>query len=703
MKKYAGEEFLNRLYKDLVHSEEVQYTAKGGNKNEDLAIYLERLDRITKRAREHDRLDLLKKYYYDNYVIKEENVPKNYFENQERLALENGHGYVKFDDYTKNKEIEHIITEQKESMNKWLDYFCDEDTDYYPPWFKYYVFRNVMKIGFYNKSKKEFTKRTFKTTKPFIELNREAIAKLYDELYKYLNKEELADKNLNTLIENGNFAKIYSYIIQKLDSERDKKINANEGVWKKYEQGSDPKVLFNDINGKGTGWCTAGGIETAKAHLETGDFYVYYTKNEINEFACPRIAIRMEYGSIAEVRGIAEQQNLESEMESVVEEKLNEFPDKEEYKKKINDMKMLTHIYMKCQENIKLSKEDIRFLYEIDSKIIGFGFEKDPRIKEILNNRNIKYDISYALNISDREISLTREEFLANKNTKYYHGNLDLNFFTSTKDLKLPEIVNGNLYLNGLKSKENLQLPKKINGALELNGLTYAEYLILPEALGELSMEELISAENLKLPNKLDGHLFLGSLNNAKGLNLPEELNGSLFLDKLTCAKGLKLPKSFNGTLYLNGLVNGENLKLPDVVNGGLGLKGLTKAENLKLPDIIRGSLDLNGLKDTKGLSLPKQVGELWLCGLSEAKNLLLPKEINGNLHLDNLIAIAGLKLPQKLTGNLHLESLKNVKGLVLPKNEIGELYVPGKDLYCQFAKEQLINIAKTGNNSLEI
>ena len=35
-------------------------------------------------------------------------------------------------------------------------------------------------------------------------------------------------------------------------------------------QNSDPNVLFNDIHGKGTGWCTAGGLETATAHLKGG-------------------------------------------------------------------------------------------------------------------------------------------------------------------------------------------------------------------------------------------------------------------------------------------------------------------------------------------------------------------------------------------------------------------------------------------------
>ena len=66
-------------------------------------------------------------------------------------------------------------------------------------------------------------------------------------------------------------------------------------------------------------------------HIEGGDFYVYYTKDEKSEYTNPRIAIRTENGKLAEVRGIAENQNLESNMEKVVEEKLKEFPDAEAY------------------------------------------------------------------------------------------------------------------------------------------------------------------------------------------------------------------------------------------------------------------------------------------------------------------------------------------------------------------------------------
>lgn len=131
--------------------------------------------------------------------------------------------------------------------------------------------------------------------------------------------------------------------------------------------------FVESLKGYNTGWCIAG-EETAKTQLKNGDFYVYYTLDNNNEYKVPRIAIRMEGNSIGEIRGIAAEQNIEPNMEKVLEEKIKWFPDKDKYYKKVNDMQLLTYIYEKNKNNIELSKEDLKFLYEIDNKIEGFGY-----------------------------------------------------------------------------------------------------------------------------------------------------------------------------------------------------------------------------------------------------------------------------------------------------------------------------------------
>ena len=85
-------------------------------------------------------------------------------------------------------------------------------------------------------------------------------------------------------------------------SDEQKKSNIAEGIWVKYEQGSNYKKLRQSLQGKNTGWCTAG-EETCKIQIKNGDFYVYYTKDEKGEYTEPRITIRMEgTNTIGEVR-----------------------------------------------------------------------------------------------------------------------------------------------------------------------------------------------------------------------------------------------------------------------------------------------------------------------------------------------------------------------------------------------------------------
>ena len=676
MDNYQGEKFLDKVYKDLHLSEIVMHTAnKSDDKYQKIEKYMQRLEDVTKKACEHDKINLIKKYYYKKYVIKEQNVPESYFKKQEKIALDRGYGHVKYDEKTKKQEIEHIINEQKKSLDMWLDYLFSKDTDMYPTWFKYYVFQGMLKLGYFDKEKNRYTKRTESTVKPFIELNREALSIIYSELIKVLNKENIDDKKLNELINNGSFSKLYSYAVLKLDSVKDDGFKSNDGIWKKYNKGSNPEILFNDINGKGTGWCTAGGIETARAHINGGDFHVYYTKDRERNYTKPRIAIRMEGNQIAEIRGISENQNIEANMEKVIDKKLEEFPDRDEYKKKVKDMEMLTYIYTKYQNKGELTKTDLRFLYEIDDKITGFGYARDPRIEELLQERNVRKDLTLVLDCKEKNISLTEEEALSG-NIIYHYGSLWLNNLTNAEGLKFPDKIGGDLYLRSLTSAKGLELPDEIEGDLNLSSLISAEGLKLPDKIGGyLDLNYLTSVEGLKLPNEIGGYLDLSNLTSAEGLKLPDEIRDDLNLSGLTSAEGLKLPDKVGGVLYLSSLISAEGLKLPNEIGGSLWLEGLTSAKGLKLPDEIRDDLYLSGLTSAEGLKLPDKVGGvLYLNSLTNAEGLKLPNEIGGSLWLEGLTNAKGLKLPDEIRDGLYLSGLTSAKGLELPDEIEGDL-----------------------------
>lgn len=677
MKKYLGEEFLNKIYKDLVNSEIVKHTGKGGNKNEDVHIYMERLERITKRGKEHDNLRILKQFYYDKYIIKPENIPESYFKQQEQIALDRGYGHIDYNENARQQEINQIISEQKASLDSWIDYFSGTYTEMYPTWFKYYCFQGMIRLGYYDKREDKYTKRTESTVKPFIEINREALAMLYDELMKVLNKEEIDDKKLEELLKSGSFSKIYAYCIKKLDSVKKDKTNSDEGIWKKYPRNSDSNILFNDIHGKSTGWCTAGGLETATKHLNGGDFYVYFTKDENGEFTCPRIAIRMEHNTIAEIRGIAENQNLESNMEKVVEQKLEEFPDKERYKKRLKDMEMLTYIYTKWKNNndIVLSKEELRFLYEVESKIIGFGFKEDPRIKEIINTRNIKKDLASVFDCKEEQVSTTNEDALK-KGIMCHHGNLELDDMTSAENITFPKIINGSIILKNIKSIKNVKFPEIINGNIELNNLTDADGLEFPKKLnGNLYLNNLTNFKNLNLPIEV-GALFLNKITNAEGLKLPKIIRASLRLSSLTNAEGLEFPERIDQTLDLNKLENANDLKLPQVV-GDLFLRNLVSAKGIEFPKIIKRNLNIDKLASAEGLILPEEIGQaLNMNSLTDANGLKLPKKIGGPIHLDSLTRADRLDFPEKIGGSIYLDKLTSVDVMILPKTVDGIIFL---------------------------
>ena len=655
MKYKNGEEFLNKLYREMYISNEVMHKASPSDAPEEkIRKYISRLEHAHELSKKSEHsLELLKKFYYDKYLIKK--LPESYINLQKKIAREEGYGDIYVSDETKEKMLNQVREDQKSTLDLWIDYFISEDA-MYPTWFKVYAFKGMLGLSTFDKEKQEFGKRTDKTTTPFIDLNMEALSKVYDILKSEVGENNLTDEEREILSNGESFKKLYTYYLINLDS----KIMNNdetEGIWIKYDMGSDYMPLWESLQGKNTGWCTAG-KETAKTQLNGGDFYVYYTKDENNEYKNPRIAIRMNgKNEIAEVRGTSKNQNLESNMEPILDKKLEEFPDKDKYKKKVHDMKLLTLIEEKHKNNQELTLDDLNFLYEVDSEIKGFGYEKDPRIEEIISKRDKRKNFAFAYGVNEDEIAFSQEEWEENKDRiKVYYGVLNLNSLTSAEGLVLPDIINGSLYLDSLTSAEGLVLPNTVNGDLDLSSLTSAEGLVLPNTInGDLYLSSLTSAKDLKFPDIINGYLDLSSLTSAKGLVLPNTINGHLDLNSLTSAEGLVLPNTINGSLYLGSLTSAEGLELPDTINGNLYLGSLTSAEGLELPNTIGGDLYLSSLTSAEGLVLPNTVnGDLYLSSLTSAEGLVLPNTLNGKLYLYSLTSAEGLILPISLFDRVH-------------------------------------------------
>ena len=669
-------DMISKIYTNLHNSDRVLRASNvSDKKRERLLKYFERLEELHNRVSETRSVNgekLLKSFYYDLYVIKPENIPDAYFQNQVRLARERGYGNIKLTEEDKRRMTEEVIDDQKKSLDKWIEYFLyDEESKSYEMWEKYWVFQGLQTLGKYDKETGKFSKRDKTTVYPFPPVEREYIFTTLKLMEDFL-KDKKGEEDIKQALSTGNFKLLYEYVIKQSFLKGEHQSNSTDGKWIKYEQESDYNILRDSLQGYYTGWCTAAGENFAKSQLAGGDFYVYYSLDENGEAKVPRIAIRMDgKDKIGEIRGIADNQNMEPEMMSILEEKLKEFPDRDKYLKKENDMKLLTLIDKKVNDNIDLTLEELKFLYEIDGQIIGFGYRKDPRIEEIKRKRNERKDYSLIFNVKEEEVALSQKEWLNNpEKFKALPGSIDSLYLTSAEGLVLPQLVGGNIELRSLASAEGLVLPKSIGGDIDLRSLASAEGLVLPESIGgKIYLNSLTSAEGLVLPQHVRG-INLSSLASAEGLVLPESIGGSIDLRSLTSAEGLVLPKSIGGKIYLNSLTSAEGLVLPKSIGGDIFLDSLTSAEGLVLPESIGDDILLRSLASAEGLVLPESIGgSIFLSSLTSAEGLVLPKSIGRHIDLRSLTSAEGLVLPQHVGGGINLSSLTSAEGLVLPQH----------------------------------
>ena len=574
MKENPG--FLKNQFNNLHSSEEVQSAAKRIEKRDGKKVsqkpvdriqnYLDRFKEIIERPDEKEKergTEALKKVICDKFVINPENVPHRAFELEQDIAEQGGYGRPEITEEFKNQKTNEIISDQEKSLDRWIDYLSSEDA-MYSDWLKYWAFRSVIKMGRYNKEEEKFEDRNEDTIAPFPLLNPRALSLVFDSMEKKVNKEKIENNEINSeelakVLETKNFSKLYSYILKTIPEFSEEGLENIKGEWIKYIQNSDHMPLVESIEGYPLEWCTAG-EDTAKSQLSGGDFYVYYSEDNNFENKIPRLAIRMSGKSkIAEVRGIEKNQNIDQFIHPVLDEKLEDFGSEGgKYLKKSADMKKMTEITSKHRNDEELNRNDLRFLYEIDGKIDGFGYQSDPRIEEVKGKRDLRVDLSLVLDCSPEKISFSKNEALS-ANILFHYGDLDISEIDSAQGLKLPERVGGDLVLSNLVSVEGLKLPENIGGYLDLPRLISAEGLKLPESIGgDLSLGDLTSAKGLKFPKNIGGHLDLTSLTSVEGLKLPESIGGDLILEDLASVEGLNLPDDIGGCLYFETLTEIE-------------------------------------------------------------------------------------------------------------------------------------------------
>jgi hypothetical protein len=402
-----------------------------------IEAYMDRLENVFLNPDEKKRernLDMFRDKIYDAFIIKKENFPESYFELQKRIARERGQAVEEIPENVREQMMDVAIEDQRASLDAWMEYLTSDDA-MYPAWFKYFVWKNVTKLSQFDKERGEFKKRTDSTVAPYPDIYREPLAQIADIYLKV--KED--NKNLREPEMREAFSKkfpaLYAELISKSLAASMENREEVKGEWKKYQQGQsgDAEQLFESLEGKGTGWCTAG-KSTAETQIENGDFYVYYTNDGNGEPTQPRLAIRMEGDNrIGEVRGILPHQGVEPIMQEALDAKLQDFGgEADAYRKKSGDMKMLTALEQKKEQDQPFAKDDLVFLYEINSSIEGFGYQTDPRIAELRQGRNTEEDMLVIFECTKDEIAHVPSQIT--KDTKAYVGQLEPGIFQ-----KLPE------------------------------------------------------------------------------------------------------------------------------------------------------------------------------------------------------------------------------------------------------------------------
>ncbi|MCM2280721.1 MAG: hypothetical protein NDI61_02610 [Bdellovibrionaceae bacterium] len=483
------------------------------------------LDYLTRLAAKADKSPqaeaAVKNALYGQFVMKNVDIPESYYALQVRMARELGYGDLILLEHHKLEMAETVIADQATSLDTWIDFMISKDTAVYPMWLKYWMFSGMTKLSKYDSKTGSFGNRTRKTVTPYPELNREALAYVAESVLKKFNKqslEEIKDPEFINLLTGLNFGKLYGRTLFNLEVGKDGQFKSNEGRWITYPQGSDPMPLVKSLKGRNTGWCTAGEA-TARGQLKSGAFHIYYSLDAQGKPTIPRVAIRMEGDSVAEVRGVAHEQNLDPQISqtSIVSSKLKDFGDGgKSFEKKDYNMRLITGIDKKNKSGEALSSEELRVLYEIEGPVFGFGHIRDPRLKQIQASRNPKFDIARALNVREDQVSTNAKEAFAG-NIVFHHG--DLLIAGNAREamawgreqvpagIHLPQVVSGKFGIQGLSLDLNIKLPERVVGDAVLSG-------------------DFESGPALVLPRYVGGNLVVSGLKTNEGLILPQFIGG---------------------------------------------------------------------------------------------------------------------------------------------------------------------------------
>lgn len=426
----------------------------GRNGERRIDAYLERINRgIKKHGSKYEKR--LWSKTRDPLIIDPENIPESYWRTQEQILRDNGQGR-ELSDYEKDYLIQDIQKQQQESLDSWVNYLSHEDCPY-PTWFKIYAIDGVSKMGVFDGDSGTYRKRDKGSVAPYPHLNPAVLGKVYAAVTDFYginpdkdlhqnnpgntDDEDAAERDieLDSLVKSGNFNRLYSKLLlsEKVIMQTPEHTEDVRGEWIEYKPGDEEEVAKA---ADGTPWCVAA-PSVARSYLTTGNygevyegedegssqarfifFQLYDSDDRLAENACASIRLDTD-GNVAEISGLGEGQALEDSLVPIVEAKVKTLPGGEKFLKRFADKQRLIEIDRKMQSNTEITREDFRFIWELDRPIetLDTYNDQDPRIAEFKKKYGAEYAAEMGYIIPDTTVTDIEGNLV-----KYLENDLDL-------------------------------------------------------------------------------------------------------------------------------------------------------------------------------------------------------------------------------------------------------------------------------------
>ena len=262
-----GPDFLKQKYPELVGSKTAEKSVRNlpGPERQKAAKRIEAfLKRLETATSDDGKFELFSRKISESFIVplrtidgKEDikrtgSLALGLYESEKQIARDRGlqGETARLESMHRNEIMRHYtdavydkVEEQRASLTEWLTYLNTEEAYEDRMWFKYYVVRSLRKMGLLDKERKTYSHRTDTTLAPFPELNREALALVYDLLVAHLEKN--ADKiksatphheEWQKLLSGTDFATLYAHAL--FETGERESAETISGEWKLYRNTS---------------------------------------------------------------------------------------------------------------------------------------------------------------------------------------------------------------------------------------------------------------------------------------------------------------------------------------------------------------------------------------------------------------------------------------------------------------------------------